>query len=150
MKNILNEADDAEITYRIQNLSETNSRLWGNMDMQQMLLHCTTQLKLALGEISHKQQGPSLMRSKLGKWLLFSNIPWPKGATTPGEMNMETTTLSQTEIEIEKRELLIYLEKVKKQTHLKAHPFFGELDRKEWARLIYKHLDHHLKQFGSR
>ena len=150
MKNILNEADYAEITYRIQNLSETNSRLWGNMNMQQMLLHCTTQLKLALGEISHKQQGPSLMRSKLGKWLLFSNIPWPKGAVTPGEMNMETTTLSQTEIEIEKRELLIYLEKVKKQTHLKAHPFFGKLDRKEWARLIYKHLDHHLKQFGSR
>jgi hypothetical protein len=52
MKNILNEADYVEITNRIQNLSETNTRLWGKMDMQQMLLHCTTQLKLALGEIS--------------------------------------------------------------------------------------------------
>ncbi|WP_424351099.1 DUF1569 domain-containing protein [Lutimonas sp.] len=29
------------------------------------------------------------------------------------------------------------------------HPFFGELNREEWARLVYKHLDHHLKQFGG-
>ena len=39
MKKILNEADYVEITNRIQNLSETNSRLWGSMDMQQMLSH---------------------------------------------------------------------------------------------------------------
>lgn len=149
MKNILNEADYVEITNRIQNLSETNTRLWGNMDMQQMLSHCTTQLKLALGEISHKQQGPSLMRSKLGKWLLFSMIPWPKGAETPTEMNVEIASFSLADIEIEKRELLDYLEKVRQQAHLKAHPFFGALNRKEWARLVYKHLDHHLKQFGS-
>lgn len=149
MKNILNEADYVEITNRIQNLSETNSRLWGNMNMQQMLSHCTTQLKLALGEISHKQQGPSLMRSKLGKWLLFSMIPWPKGAETPTEMNVEIASFSLADIEIEKRELLDYLAKVRQQAHLKAHPFFGALNRKEWARLVYKHLDHHLKQFGS-
>ena len=149
MKNILNEADYVEITNRIQNLSETNTRLWGKMDIQQMLLHCTTQLKLALGEISQKLQGPSLMRSKLGKWLLFSNIPWPKGAETPTEMNPETASFSLTDIETEKRELLDYLEKVRQQTHLKSHPFFGELNMKEWARLVYKHLDHHLKQFGS-
>ena len=149
MKNILNEADYVEITNRIQNLSETNTRLWGNMDMQQMLSHCATQLKLALGEISHKQQGPSLMRSKLGKWLLFSMIPWPKGAETPTEMNVEIASFSLADIEIEKRELLDYLAKVRQQAHLKAHPFFGALNRKEWARLVYKHLDHHLKQFGS-
>ena len=70
MKNILNEADYSEITNRIQELSETNARLWCDMEIQQM--------------------------------------------------------------------------------DLSEHTFFGELDRKEWARLTYKHLDHHLKQFGSR
>ncbi|MGB5321639.1 hypothetical protein [Lutimonas sp.] len=103
MKNILNEVDYLEITNRIQNLSETNTRLWGNMDMQQMLPHCTTQLKLALGEISQQQQGPSLMRSKLGKWLLSSTIPWPKGAATPTEMNAEIASFSLTDIEKKKR-----------------------------------------------
>lgn len=32
---------------------------------------------------------------------------------------------------------------------LKPHPFFENLNLEEWARLIYKNLDHHLKQFGS-
>jgi hypothetical protein len=149
MKNILNEADYSEITNRVQGLSETNVRRWGDMEIHQMLFHCTTQLKLALGEISHKQQGASFMRSKLGKWLLFSNIPWPKGTETPVEMNVDIASYSHTDIETGKRELLNYLEKVRQQAHLKAHPFFGELNRKEWARLIYKHFDHHLKQFDS-
>jgi len=150
MKNILNEADYSEITNRVQGLSETNVRLWGDMDVQQMLFHCTTQLKISLGEILHRQEGASFLRSKLGKWLLFSNIPWPKGAETPSEMNIKTGSYSLTDIETGKRELMNYLEKVRQQKDLKAHPFFGELSRKEWGRLIYKHLDHHLKQFGSR
>jgi hypothetical protein len=29
-----------------------------------------------------------------------------------------------------------------------VHPFFGRLSGDEWGRLIYKHLDHHLRQFG--
>jgi len=150
MKNILNEADYSEIKNRIQQLSNTNTRLWGNLELQEMLIHCTTQLQLALGEISYKQQGPSFMRSKLGKWLLFSTIPWPKGAETPNEMNPEIASFSVTEIENEKIVLLNYLQNVRQQTQLKSHPFFGELTREEWSRIIYKHLDHHLKQFGSR
>lgn len=58
---------------------------------------------------------------------------WPKGANTPDEM----------------KELLDYLEKATGKEQLQPHPFFGNLNRKEWASLIYKHLDHHLKQFSS-
>ena len=150
MKNILNDANYSEIRNRIQTLSATNPRRWGKMEIQQMLVHCIRQLKLAVGEISSDAQGASFLRTGLGKWILFSSIPWPKGAETPVEMNAQLGSFSLTDIEIEKRELLDYLEKVREQEQLMPHPFFGELNRKEWARLIYKHLDHHLKQFGSR
>ncbi|WP_373523883.1 DUF1569 domain-containing protein [Aquiflexum sp.] len=150
MKTIFNEEDYAEIRKRIMALSASSLRKWGKMDLQQMLLHCTAQLKLAVGEIPSKPQGPSLMRSGLGKWLLFSNLPWPKGAKTPDEMNVETNSFLVTDIELEKKDLLNYLEEVKRQDELYPHPFFGNLKRDEWSRLIYKHLDHHLKQFGSR
>jgi len=30
-----------------------------------------------------------------------------------------------------------------------AHTFFGQLTPDEWAQLMYKHLDHHLRQFGA-
>jgi hypothetical protein len=150
MKNILNEVDYLEIKRRIQKLSETNTRLWGEMEIQEMLVHCTRQLELAVGEISSDQQGSSFLRSKLGKWLIFSTVPWPKGADTPAEMNAKIASFSLTDFETEKKKLLNYLEKARLHTSLKAHPFFGELNRKEWTRLIYKHLDHHLKQFGNR
>jgi len=150
MKNIFNEVDFSEIASRVEKLSDTSLQRWGHMNLQEMLVHCTTQLKLSLGEISARQQGPSIMRSKLGKWLLFSNLPWPKNAGTPNEMNAELSSFSLSEIQNEKRVLLNYLEKVRAETQLKKHPFFGELSRKEWGRLIYKHLDHHLKQFSSR
>jgi hypothetical protein len=149
MKNILNETDYAEIKSRIAALSATNTRRWGKMDLKQMLAHCTMQLKLALGEVPSHSQGPSFMRSGLGKWMLFSTVPWPKGAQTPAEMNTGLSNFSSADIETGKRDLLHYLEKALGHEALKPHPFFGKLNRNEWARLIYKHLDHHLKQFGS-
>ena len=150
MKNISNEADYSVIRNRIQNLSAESTRRWGKMNIEQMLLHCTMQLKLAVSEISSHTQGPSFMRSGFGKWILFSAVPWPKGVATPAEMNAALAQFSLTGIENEKKDLLNYLEKAKGQPQLMPHPFFGELNRQEWARLIYKHLDHHLKQFGSR
>ena len=30
-----------------------------------------------------------------------------------------------------------------------THPFFGRLTPEQWAELMYKHLDHHLRQFGA-
>jgi len=150
MKNILNETDYTEIKNRIQALSSASVRRWGKMDLRQMLVHCTTQLKIAVGEVSFHAQGPSFMRSGLGKWMLFSTVPWPKGAQTPAEMNADLANFSLTDIETEKKDLLYYLEKAKAQEQLNPHPFFGDLNRNEWARLIYKHLDHHLKQFSSR
>jgi hypothetical protein len=28
------------------------------------------------------------------------------------------------------------------------HPFFGTLNPQQWSILMYKHVDHHLRQFG--
>jgi hypothetical protein len=28
------------------------------------------------------------------------------------------------------------------------HPFFGKLTKEEWSRGTWKHVDHHLQQFG--
>jgi len=150
MKNILNDSDYDEIKKRIIALPASSPRQWGKMDLQQMLVHCTRQLKLALGEVSAEEQGPSFMRSRFVKWMIFSNLSWPKGAVTPFEMDVKKNNFPVKAVDAEKDELLKYLEQARKEEQLKPHPFFGNLNRKEWSRLIYKHLDHHLKQFGSK
>jgi hypothetical protein len=149
MKNINNETDFAEITSRVKQLSKENVRQWGKMSVEQMVTHCISQLRLALGEISAKQQGSFLMRTGLGKWLAFSTIPWPKGSTTPNEMDVKKNNFSYADFDTEKNELLTCLKRVKLANTLHPHPFFGSLSHKEWGRLIYKHVDHHLRQFSQ-
>lgn len=149
LRTINNNIDYIEIANRVKLLSNANVRKWGRITLQQMLVHCTAQLRLALGEITSHSQGSFMMRTAIGKWIAFSNIPWPKGSNTPNEMNIEKNVFSYTEIEAEKNELLNYLEKVKSSATLKPHPFFGALSKREWGRLVYKHVDHHLKQFSQ-
>lgn len=148
MKNILAEENFIAIKNRIKKLNKDSTKQWGVMSLEQMLAHCTVQLQMALGEKPATIQGPSIMRSKLGRWILLSKLPWPRGSLTPKEMNMVKQEVLASEIEAKKGELLDYLERAKREEQLRAHPFFGNLSRQEWSRLIYKHLDHHLRQFG--
>lgn len=149
MRNIQVATDLNEIKNRIKSLSPHHSAKWGLMNLQEMLMHCTKQLQLALGEIKADNQGSMIMRTKLGRWISLSAIPWPRSVLTPKEMNMAKQKLVLTEVESEKTIILDYLDKVKQAENLEPHPFFGKLSRQEWARLVYKHLDHHLKQFGA-
>jgi hypothetical protein len=57
------------------------------------------------------------------------NIPWPKGSQTPTEMNVLKHAWAYTFLEKEKKELLMYLEKVNASSSLSRHPFFGTLNR---------------------
>ncbi|TPW11975.1 MAG: hypothetical protein FD129_1557, partial [bacterium] len=41
------------------------------------------------------------------------------------------------------------IERVAAAERLEPHPFFGNLNIDEWGRLSWKHLDHHLRQFGA-
>lgn len=149
MKTIIEQKDFVEISDRIRLLSSNNKKRWGKMTLQEMLVHCTTQMKLALGEIESSAQGSFMMRTAFAKWIVFSNIPWPKGAATPIEANVHKNRFALSDIEIEKKNLLIYLDRVKSAQELRPHPFFGTLTKKEWLRIIYKHIDHHLKQFSQ-
>ncbi len=149
MRSIFDKQAYTKVIERITLLSSTNEKRWGKMTLPQMLVHCTAQLRLALGEVPSQPQGSPIMRTAVGKWIAFSNIPWPKGTNTPNEMNMDRNSLILTDIENEKKDLLGYLDRIKSAQKPMPHPFFGELSREEWGRLVYKHIDHHLKQFSQ-
>lgn len=149
MNTIFNPDQLLKIKERITGLSSSSKRKWGTMTVDEMLVHCKTQLQLALGEIPSAPQGSAWMRTALVKWISFSALPWPKGSMTPNEMNKDKNSFQLKDIETEKRELITYLDKVMIASNLFPHPFFGSLSRKEWGQLIYKHIDHHLQQFNQ-
>ena len=146
--NISNQVDYDSIVSRIKSLSEHNQRKWGTMSVDQMLVHCSNQLKLGLSIIQQDTfEGPSIMRTKFGRWLLLYVLPWTRGLPTPSRMNMAKAPI--VDLEPERKVLLELLDQAQKDLKLHPHPFFGALNEKDWGRLIWKHINYHLKQFGG-
>lgn len=148
--NIFNPSDYQGVLNRINSLSKDNKRKWGTISLNQMLAHCSLQLKLGLGIIEQTGfEGSSIMRTWFGRWSFFYVMPWTKGLPTPSKMDIIKNKIPSHEFESEKKELLELLKQVQKNQNLNPHPFFGLTSQKDWGRLIWKHLDYHLKQFGG-
>lgn len=148
--NIFNDTDYVDIKNRINQLNAASQRQWGQMSLAQMLEHCSIQLKKAIGIIPETAcEGPAMYRNAFVRWLLFYAMPWTKGAATPSQMDMLHNGSPVADIHHSKQVLLGLLEKVQLQDHFNPHPFFGTMKKKDWGRLLWKHLDHHLKQFGN-
>lgn len=52
------------------------------------------------------------------------------------------------EKEILKQKIIMFQRNGPEKCTTHPHPFFGKLTSEQWGKCIYKHLDHHLKQFG--
>jgi hypothetical protein len=150
MPSIFQESEYAQIVDRIKQLSSASQRKWGKMNVAQMLEHCSIQLKKALGILPvGKPAGPAIYRTTIGRWLALHVVPWPKGSATPPEMNMDTNGVVVQDVEKGKQQLLHLLQQVQERESFGPHTFFGAMNKKDWGRLIWKHLDHHLRQFGA-
>lgn len=150
MKNIHNPTDRADIIARLNRLSPNAERRWGTMNVEEMLWHCRCQLELALGVISSSSKAKGLIATPLGRWLSLYTAPWPRGAITAPQMNVGKVNPQVQSFEKEHKLLLERLEQTVARERLQPHPLFGEISQKDWGRLIWKHLDHHLRQFGMK
>ncbi len=148
--NIFQKTDYLEIISRIKNLSTDNRRMWGTMNITEMLNHCSKQLELGLGKIEQNGiEGSFIMRTGFGRWFALYGVSWFRGLSTPKRMNVKENQYKIEGFQKEKDVLLMLLKEVLEKRSLKPHPFFGALSQKDWGRLIWKHLDHHLRQFNG-
>ncbi len=147
MKNIFHPKDNQEMIARIHNLTPESKALWGKMTVDQMLSHCIAPINVALGTEKINVPIPFRIMGRLMKksWLdapeFKKNTPTAKEFIRKGNYDFETT----------KNELIKSVEKLSEGfqvVQLETHPFWGKLTEKDWNNLQWKHLDHHLRQFG--
>jgi hypothetical protein len=139
------QTDDYQVVLaRLNSLNGSEARLWGTMTVSQMPQHCCKQSEMALGRIPTKPMYPRPIQW-LSKVIFGYYIPWPKNLVTAPEM-----VVTRDEVfEIEYEKLLIAIPDFMKAEELFPHSIFGNLTKEDWGLIIYKHLNHHLRQFGA-
>ncbi|WP_288369580.1 DUF1569 domain-containing protein [uncultured Algoriphagus sp.] len=149
MKNIFDQAVTDELTARVEALNPDSQPLWGKMSVDQMLAHCSVAYEMAYTDKHPKPNG--LMRFLLKTFVksgVVNEKPYPKNARTAPVFIIS----DRRDFEKEKSRLIGYLQKTQElgSEHFegKESPSFGAMTAQEWNNLFYKHLDHHLNQFG--
>ncbi|MEO8517107.1 MAG: DUF1569 domain-containing protein [Flavobacterium sp.] len=148
MPSIFNKTDNQEIISRIEKLTPNTEPGWGKMNPAQMLSHCQCPMNVAFGDLSLKSNFILLLVGRLYKKKILAAPGFKKNSPTApdfirnGECNFET---SKSEL-IQK--INLFSELGEKAIKSYKHPFFGTMSAEEWDVLQWKHLDHHLKQFG--
>ena len=148
MGSILNESDRAAIVNRMRSLSTSSTRRWGTMDVTGMLKHLHLSALMALGEMDVPSANKRAFHMFPLKHLLLYVVPFPKGAPTAPKLK----PVDAASMEEERAALLELIERLgtgPSEGAGPAHPLFGPLTWREWGVVMYKHADHHLKQFGA-
>lgn len=132
---------------RLERLTPASPRLWGEMDVAQMLAHVTKNLELAMGIEPIKQTLMGRIFGGVAKRKLFRE-GIPKGIPTdPGRKITDQRNFEQEKALLE-RTLNRFFELGTTGITRQPHDFFGRMTAPEWARLQYLHTDHHFRQFG--
>ncbi|NJB72770.1 hypothetical protein GGR42_003261 [Saonia flava] len=146
MKSIFDESSYNEITERLGKLNENSKRGWGKMSVGQMAWHCQYPLKIAVENKSKKVKGNPIFRWFFKK-SMYNDKHWKKNLPTAPQL--KTSEEKNFTYEVQKlQELVNKCHAVKERKEWNPHPLFGHLTREQWGQMQYKHLDHHLRQFG--
>ena len=131
MNTILNDNDRFKIIDRVNGLTISNKNLWGKMTVNEMLCHVTDQIKMASGRIETKYKKPHRKTTK--------ELNQEKDGTKPVGFDQDRDQLIK---------VIGEFDGTYPANSKIVHPVFGPMNKKQWGRLIYVHLDHHLRQFG--
>ncbi len=150
MKNLFDAAVANQVKTRLGQLKPQAERRWGKMTAPQMLAHCSLSMQWAVGEVV-PEKGALFARllGRLVKPMLFRNEdPLRKNAPTTRSL----IVADERDLDKERERLSGLIDAFAAGGAAgctkNPHSFFGKITPDEWATLMYKHLDHHLRQFG--
>jgi len=149
MKNLFEAATAKEVKDRIGRLSPSSQRQWGKMTAAQAMAHCATTMEWAVGDSNPKRMFIGRILGPIAKsQVLKDEKPMAKNAPTAKPLVVK----DDRDLNKECQRLAGLVERFSAGGPQKCtknpHTFFGPLTPEEWATLMYKHLDHHLRQFG--
>ena len=149
MNTLFDPQTSQEIIQRIENLNISSSRQWGKMDVAQMLAHCAMGMETSLGDRNPPRTFLGRLLGKIMQGGLTDDKPMPKNLPTHPEFVM----VDSKDFEREKSRLLALVNRFSEGGASviteNPHPFYGKITPTQWSSGSWKHMDHHLRQFGE-
>ena len=133
---------------RLARLTPEHPRHWGRMEPAQLLPHLATGLRMALGERTLEGPPPGAICGAIFRFLAIYCLPWPKGKIQAPPGAFSTPSLGWERDREVVVELVDRFATASPDTLGASHPMFGRMSPRDWDVLQYRHLDHHLRQFG--
>ena len=149
MKNLFEAGRVEEVKERMAQLRPDSERLWGKMNAAQAVAHCSAAVEWAVGDRIPPRMFLGRIMGRIVKPMVFGNDePMRRNSPTAKDLVVQ----DERDLGTERERLRGLIDRFAAAgpngctTH--PHSFFGRLTPEEWATLIYKHLDHHLRQFA--
>ena len=120
------------------------------MTPHQAVCHLADSFKATLGDRPLTASKPDVKR-KFTRFVAFTlPLPWPKGVPTSPDVQAEKGGTPPGEFAKDVAELRSLMERFVATggVTLAPHYVWGAMSRGEWGRYGYRHMDHHLRQFG--
>jgi hypothetical protein len=149
VKNIFKIEVTNEVIERIEKLTMNSQPNWGKMSVSQMLAHCSVTYEMVYTD---KHAKPNVLTKFMLKLFVKKIVVSEKGYAKNGRTAPQFLIVDEEDFQTEKKKLIDYI----KNTHElgttyfegKESHSFGKLSSVEWNNSFYKHLNHHLDQFG--
>jgi hypothetical protein len=134
-----------ELVRRLSTLPHDRVPRWGKFTAPEMITHLLESYRMRTGELVIATS-PVPLRA-LVRWLAIHVLPFPKGAPTARELLVRKPAAWEADVGALQSAIAAVREPVAGEV-LGGHPFFGAMSARDWGVLLYKHTDHHLRQFG--
>jgi len=149
MKNLFDAATATEIKQRIARLGPTSTRQWGSMTAAQALAHCATTMEWAVGD----SFAPRMFLGRIFGPIARSRVLRDEAPLQRNMPTAKTLVVSdERDLARESQRLCALIDRFSlggpQRCTTYPHTFFGTMTPDQWAQLMYKHLDHHLRQFA--
>jgi Protein of unknown function (DUF1569) len=146
VKNLFDPAVKQDIIARINTLTPESKPLWGKMNVAQMLAHLQVPISVADGTQKLKRTFFGRIVGPMVKSILYNDKPFKRSLPTDPSFVMVG---NEKNFESEKEKLLLIVNNFSEASIVnETHTFFGKLTKEQWSKGTWKHLDHHLQQFG--
>ena len=150
LETLTNHQCKREIVARVRQVRADSPRRWGRMNAAQAMEHCARGMELALGDRRPPRMFVGRILGVLVKPLAFrEGEPMRMNSPTVPGLAVE----EECDLEVERQRLCGLIDRFATAgpAGCTSHPhsFFGRLTPQEWSAWMYKHLDHHLRQFGA-